>query len=568
MKPNKILFSLIFIIFLAGSVNAAIGVSGEWQNEQTSIEITNGESVNFNAYFGSMYPPLTINVILYDSADNWKYDFDKNKVINDYAFSKTYTISQSIYGSAGDYYVLIKGKDGVGSIQSSILNLKVNPVTPTNNLPVLTPIGSQTVNENQLLGFTVNATDLDGNSLTYSASNLPTGASFSGQTFSWTPTFTQSGSYSVTFAVSDGNGGSDSETITITVNDVNRIPTLGSIGSQTVNENTLYTYQVTATDADVDVLTYTLLYTRVPEWLFINSATGLITGTAPQVDGNAPLSVIVEVSDSKSKATQNFVITVKNVVTPPTNNAPVLAAIGNKSTDEGVPLNFVISANDPDGNSLTYSASNLPTGASFSGQTFSWTPTFTQSGSYSVSFSVSDGNGGSDSETITITVNDVPAVIPDTTAPIVFITSPQNGVIYSSQITGIIFTASDNIALASCSYSLNGTTTTTTPCNQAITGISSVEGANTWTIYATDTSGNIGSATVNFVVDLSPSSKKEKKGAREIIFRDIVPEEEPTPVVITAPSIIKISPKPEEKSFLIALIEAIIDFFRKLFGLK
>jgi hypothetical protein len=58
---------------------------------------------------------------------------------------------------------------------------------------------------------------------------------------------------------------------------------------------------------------------------------------------------------------------------------------------------------------LTYSASNLPQGASFTPatRTFSWTPTNDQAGVYpNVRFQVSDGSL-TDSENITITVNNV-----------------------------------------------------------------------------------------------------------------------------------------------------------------
>jgi hypothetical protein len=84
----------------------------------------------------------------------------------------------------------------------------------------------------------------------------------------------------------------------------------------------------------------------------------------------------------------------------------VLAPIGNKSVTAGQQLQFTISATDPDGNPLTYSASNLPFGASFNAgtQTFSWTPSSNQTGTYAnVHFEVSDG-ARTASENITITV--------------------------------------------------------------------------------------------------------------------------------------------------------------------
>ena len=96
--------------------------------------------------------------------------------------------------------------------------------TPSNTPPILQPIGDKTVSEGQPLVFSLGATDPDGNSLTYSASNLPSGATFdpATQTFSWSPTFDQAGTYpNILFTVTD-NGIpplSAQESISITVLD-------------------------------------------------------------------------------------------------------------------------------------------------------------------------------------------------------------------------------------------------------------------------------------------------------------------------------------------------------------
>ena len=52
----------------------------------------------------------------------------------------------------------------------------------------------------------------------------------------------------------------DSETFTITVNDINTAPVLGAIGNQTVDELATLTFTATATDADLpaDTLTFSL----------------------------------------------------------------------------------------------------------------------------------------------------------------------------------------------------------------------------------------------------------------------------------------------------------------------
>lgn len=88
-----------------------------------------------------------------------------------------------------------------------------------NSPPALSPIGNKSIPVNMKISFTISATDDDGDTLTYSASGLPSGALFDAatKTLTWTPAYSQSGIYPVTFKVEDGHGGSDSETILITV---------------------------------------------------------------------------------------------------------------------------------------------------------------------------------------------------------------------------------------------------------------------------------------------------------------------------------------------------------------
>ncbi len=92
------------------------------------------------------------------------------------------------------------------------------------------------------------------------------------------------------------------------------------------------------------------------------------------------------------------------------NRSPVLGSIGNKSVDEGATLAFTVTASDPDGDTIALSAAGLPGGATFDATngSFSWTPDFVGSGSYTVTFNANDG-ALSDSEEIAITVANVTA---------------------------------------------------------------------------------------------------------------------------------------------------------------
>jgi len=78
------------------------------------------------------------------------------------------------------------------------------------------------------------------------------------------------------------------------------------------------------------------------------------------------------------------------------NQPPVLAdislSIAGQTFKEGTEFSIQLQASDPESDSLTYSASPLPQGASFNSGTglFTWTPTHTQGGDYTIRFSVSD----------------------------------------------------------------------------------------------------------------------------------------------------------------------------------
>ncbi|MEW6681847.1 MAG: Ig-like domain-containing protein [Nitrospirota bacterium] len=151
-----------------------------------------------------------------------------------------------------------------GTLTSAPATVSIT-VTPMNDPPVLAAIGNSSVNEGQLVQFTVSATDVDGNPLTFTATGLPPGATFNPatQSFSYTPGFgvstsTANSFFDVFFEVSDGQGGTASETVRITVVDV---PQLVSIEVTPANSviNVGQTQQFTATgtfdDGSTRVLT-------------------------------------------------------------------------------------------------------------------------------------------------------------------------------------------------------------------------------------------------------------------------------------------------------------------------
>ena len=231
-------------------------------------------------------------------------------------------------------------------------------VGEVNQAPELAAIGNKSVDEGSLLTFTASATDLDlpANNLSFSLdAGAPLGATIDPSTgeFRWTPPGgTSPGNHTVTVRVSDDGVPSlqDFETITITVNDVNLPPVLAAIGGQSVEEGSLLTFTASATDADLpaDNLSFSLDF-GAPAGATIHPTTGEFNWTPGELERLAVYSVTVRVTDDETPSLDDFEtinITVREV-----NHAPVLAAIGNKSVDEGSQLTFTASATD----------ANLPT---------------------------------------------------------------------------------------------------------------------------------------------------------------------------------------------------------------
>src|SRR5439155_595923 len=139
-----------------------------------------------------------------------------------------------------------------------------------------------------------------GDTLTYTTSVLPTGASFNAttRTFTWTPSYTQAGTYPVTFTVTDSGtpGVPASVAMRRTVANVKRAPVLTAIGNKTVLENALVSFTVSATDPDADTLTYTA--TGLPTGASFDPATRTFSWTPSYTQSGTYPLVTFTVTDS------------------------------------------------------------------------------------------------------------------------------------------------------------------------------------------------------------------------------------------------------------------------------
>ena len=359
----------------------------------------------------------------------------------------------------GDHTITVQVTDG-SLTDSETLTVTVNEV---NVAPVLNAIGDKGTSELVELTFTATASDTDVvdnlvNTLTFSLDGtFPLGATItSAGVFTWTPTESQVGSHDITVQVTDGSL-TDSETLTVTVNEVNVAPVLNTIDDQTVNEFVELTF--TATASDDDSLTFSFDGT-VPSGATITSA-GVFTWT-PTESQDGDHTITVQVTDGSLTDSETLTVTVNEV-----NVAPVLNAIGDKGTSELVELTFTATASDTDVvdnlvNTLTFSLDGtVPSGAAITDDgNFTWTPTESQVGSHDITVQVTDGSL-TDSETLTVTVKDTTA--PDTD------NADLGGLTISSGTLSPQFSSSDIAYTASVDNSVTQVTVTPTASDSSAT---------------------------------------------------------------------------------------------------
>jgi len=184
---------------------------------------------------------------------------------------------------------------------------------------------------------------------------------------------------------------------------LNNLPKITSASTASGNVEELFSFQVTATDADGDAVTFS--FSGLPTTL-TGDATGLITGT-PTETGTYTVTVTATDANGES-TTQTLTITIFRV-----NRVPAITEDPTTIAGKvGIFLTYQITATDEDGDVLAYTYSGLPPGLSGS-QTGLISGSPTTGGTYAATVSVDDSNGGTASATFNFDIagNVTPTVL-------------------------------------------------------------------------------------------------------------------------------------------------------------
>ena len=341
----------------------------------------------------------------------------------------SFTPAPNAFGTAT---VTVSLKDDGGTANGGVdtttktFTITVNPV---NDAPTFTLGANQTVNEDSGAQTATIATAISagpanesGQGLTFTTTNN-NNALFSVQptvtpagVLNYTPAPNANGTATVTVTLKDNggtaNGGIDTsvtKTFTINVTAVNDNPVAGN-QTVTTPEDTALSITLTATDVDLDPLTFTVTG---------NPTHGTLTGTGanltytPAANYNGPDVITFSVSDGNGGTSTGTI----NINVTPVNDPPV-AINQNLTTLEDTALPIVLTGTDVDGNTLTFSISGGPAHGTItgSGATRTYTPAANYNGPDVITFTVNDGNGGTATGTININVtpvNDAPVAVND-----------------------------------------------------------------------------------------------------------------------------------------------------------
>ncbi len=228
----------------------------------TALYSTPGQFAYVGAFSAFSNPPANADVAAINAGTKLLRIYSGD--IQDFTYANTLTMVSQLQGRGinHEFAPIIAGPHSWDVWQKALIDLL--PRLFTNVRPTFLAGGeTRTVDEGQSLSFTVEATDPDGDALTYSVGALPAGATFdpAAREFSWTPDYGQAGSFAVTFTAEDGTSSyslSASKTVTITVGNVPQASATASV--RCVAGKALVAVNVTNTDAQPLDLAVTTAY--------------------------------------------------------------------------------------------------------------------------------------------------------------------------------------------------------------------------------------------------------------------------------------------------------------------
>jgi hypothetical protein len=309
--------------------------------------------------------------------------------------------------------------DGHGGTDTGTVSVTINN---TNTAPVAGD-DTKSVAENAsatAVDVLANDTDAEHDTLTITTKTNGTKGvvviTGGGTGLTYQPNASVFGSDSFTYTISDGHGGSDTATVSMSINSIGNHNPVAAADSITMNEDAAATaVPVLSNDSDPDGDARTITgKTDGTKGVVVITGSGTGLTYKPNANANGGDTFTYSISDGHGgTATGTVTVTITPVEDPP--NA--VNDAGLKVPESAGPTALVVKANDtdPDGDTLTITGktngSHGTVAITGGGTGLTYDPVQMYVGNDVFSYTVSDGHGGSDSATVLVTV------VKDTVAP-------------------------------------------------------------------------------------------------------------------------------------------------------
>jgi RHS repeat-associated protein len=304
---------------------------------------------------------------------------------------------------------------------------------------------------------------------------------------SWPVSSLLPGNYPVLISATDAEGLCDTQSYSLTITEVNNLPTFISIPPSAATQGSLYSYQAQAQDPDMDPLSYSLAFG--PEGMSV-SLSGLVqwTPTSSQVGVK---SAVISVSDGIHSVIQQFSVNVANV-----NDGPIFVSTPLLSATIGASYYYQVRATDADNDPLTYSLLFAPEEMTISSSgLIEWPDNGSRQDNAYVAIQIRDPFNATAMQAWNI------RIVADTVLPVVSILLSANPVRPGETAIVTVF-ATDNVGVASCGLTVAGTPVVL-DVNRQYSFVPQSIGTIALSATATDLAGNLGSATAYLTVSNS-----------------------------------------------------------------